>query len=71
MSFRGYPVHTSASVTNAGESSIDGCFTGHVFASIEKLVKLNVPTVKTSLSEQQAPADVALSVQPVSDNECN
>ncbi|MFM0736442.1 phasin family protein [Paraburkholderia xenovorans] len=42
-------------------------YSSEVFAGVEKLVELNVQTVKTSLSEQQALADAALSAQSLSE----
>jgi phasin family protein len=41
--------------------------TTEVFAGIERVVELNVQTVKTSLSEQQALADAALSARSLSE----
>ncbi|MFM0309422.1 phasin family protein [Paraburkholderia sp. RL17-383-BIF-A] len=38
-----------------------------VLAGVEKVVELNIQTVKTSLSEQQALADAALSAQSLSE----
>lgn len=51
------------------EIAVEAVFdcTTELFAGIEKVVELNVQTVKTSLSEQQALADAALSAGSVSD----
>ncbi|NMM01894.1 phasin family protein [Paraburkholderia sp. RP-4-7] len=51
------------------ETAVKAAFacTNEVFAGIEKVVELNVQTVKTSLSEQQALGDAALSAQSVSE----
>ncbi len=64
-----YPNTMNQFSPRQGETAIDAAFacTNDVFASMEKVVELNVQTVKTSLSEQQALADAALSVQSVSE----
>jgi phasin family protein len=49
----------------AGEAAFD-CNT-EVFDGVAKFVELNIQTVKTSLSEQQALADAALSAQSLSE----
>jgi phasin family protein len=51
------------------ETAVEAAFacTNEVFAGIERVVELNVQTVKTSLSEQQALGDAALSAQSVSE----
>lgn len=41
--------------------------TTEVFAGVEKIVELNAQTVKTSLSEQQALADAALSARSLTE----
>lgn len=64
-----YPDTMNQLSSRQGETAIDAVLacTNEVFASIEKVVELNVQTVKTSLSEQQALADAALCVQSVSE----
>ncbi len=64
-----YPDTTNQFSPRQNEMTIDAAFacTNEIFAGIEKVAKLNVQTIKTSLLEQQALADAALSAQSVSE----
>jgi phasin family protein len=64
-----YPDTTNLFSLRQPETAVDAAFdcTNEVFAGLEKVVELNVQTVKTSLSEQQALADAALSAGSISE----
>ncbi|MFM0340721.1 phasin family protein [Paraburkholderia fungorum] len=64
-----YPDITNQFSPRQRDAAVEAAFdcTTELFAGIEKVVELNVQTVKTSLSEQEALTDAALSARSISE----